>query len=182
MQACRARDGCLHGQVEAHHYCGCPNDEFRQCIIYDSDKPDARLIGIEYIISRRLFQGLPEEEKKLWHSHKFEVGKIALHSSRYMLHALLHWHAWCVGRGHPVRLAECCSAAECWFIALCCTPNMHRWTASCLRIRAQVMSGQLYAPGVPQVAEQAEMQKLVDTYGKTWHTWQVPPAYIGLLP
>jgi hypothetical protein len=61
-------------QVEAHHYCGCPSDEFRQCVIYDSDKPDARLIGIEYIISRRLFQGLPQEEKKLWHSHKFEVG------------------------------------------------------------------------------------------------------------
>ena len=53
----------------ASHCCS----EFRQCIIYDSDKPDARLIGIEYIISRRLFQTLPEEEKKLWHSHKFEV-------------------------------------------------------------------------------------------------------------
>ena len=35
------------------------------------------------------------------------------------------------------------------------------------------MSGQLYAPGVPQLAEEAEMQQLVDTYGKTWHTWQV---------
>ena len=64
---------CRMQQVEAHHYCGCPSDEFRQCVIYDSDKPDARLIGIEYIISRRLFQGLPQEEKKLWHSHKFEV-------------------------------------------------------------------------------------------------------------
>ncbi len=37
----------------------------------------------------------------------------------------------------------------------------------------QVMSGQLYAPGVPDTAELVEMKKLVDTYGKTWHTWQV---------
>jgi hypothetical protein len=45
----------------------------RQCIIYDSADNNARLIGIEYIISRRLFESLPEEEKKLWHSHQYEV-------------------------------------------------------------------------------------------------------------
>jgi hypothetical protein len=37
----------------------------------------------------------------------------------------------------------------------------------------QVVSGMLYAPGVPDSAEIVEMRKLVDTYGKTWHTWQV---------
>jgi len=45
----------------------------RQCVIYDSDKPNARLIGLEYIISSELFEGLPEEEKIYWHSHKYEV-------------------------------------------------------------------------------------------------------------
>lgn len=30
----------------------------------------ARLIGIEYIITERLFRELPEEEKKYWHSHQ----------------------------------------------------------------------------------------------------------------
>lgn len=39
----------------------------------DSEKANARLIGIEYIISRRLFEGLPEEEKRFWHSHSHEV-------------------------------------------------------------------------------------------------------------
>ena len=62
---------CL--QVEAHHYCGHLNEEVRQCIIYDSAEPKARLIGIEYIISRRLFESLPEEEKKMWHSHQYEA-------------------------------------------------------------------------------------------------------------
>ncbi len=35
------------------------------------------------------------------------------------------------------------------------------------------MSGELYAPGVPVVAENQEMQLLVDTYGKVWHFWQI---------
>ncbi len=60
-------------QVEAHHFCACPNEDVRQCVIYDSDKPNARLIGLEYIISSKLFAGLPEDEKIYWHSHKYEV-------------------------------------------------------------------------------------------------------------
>jgi len=42
-------------------------------VIFDSDEPGARLIGIEYIISERVYKGLNEEEKKLWHSHIHEV-------------------------------------------------------------------------------------------------------------
>jgi len=60
-------------QVEAHHYCSCLNDDFRQCLIYDSDQPDAKLIGVEYMISEKLFDELPEDEKRLWHSHVYEV-------------------------------------------------------------------------------------------------------------
>lgn len=95
-------------QVRAHHYCSHKNEEVLQCVIYDSHDKNARLIGIEYIISEALFKTLPAEEKKLWHSHKFEV-----------------------------------------------------------------MSGQLIAPGIPNIAENELMQKLVTTYGKTWHTWQI---------
>lgn len=95
-------------QVIAHHYCSHQNDDVLQCVIYDSHSKNARLIGIEYIISEDLFKALPEDEKKLWHSHRYEV-----------------------------------------------------------------MSGQLIAPGVPDLAEKEVMKKLVTTYGKTWHTWQI---------
>lgn len=44
--------------VHAHHLCTHMNEDFRQCIIYDSPKADARLIGIEYIISEKLFKGI----------------------------------------------------------------------------------------------------------------------------
>ncbi|KAF5752534.1 hypothetical protein HS088_TW01G00449 [Tripterygium wilfordii] len=60
-------------QVEAHHFCGHQNEEMRQCLIYDSPDPDARLIGLEYIVSENLFLTLPDEEKRMWHSHEYEV-------------------------------------------------------------------------------------------------------------
>jgi hypothetical protein len=65
--------GDMSRQVIAHHYCSVINEDVRQCVVYDSDKSDAKLIGVEYIISDRLFLTLPEEEKKLWHSHVYEV-------------------------------------------------------------------------------------------------------------
>jgi hypothetical protein len=63
----------MNRQVEAHHYCTHYNQDMRQCLIYDSPEPNARLIGVEYIVSEKLYQGLPDEEKKLWHTHEFEV-------------------------------------------------------------------------------------------------------------
>jgi len=60
-------------QLTAHHYCAPVGPEVMQCVIYDADREGARLVGIEYIVSARLFRSLPEAEKKLWHSHRFEV-------------------------------------------------------------------------------------------------------------
>jgi hypothetical protein len=59
--------------VEANHYCAHLNEDVRQCIIYDSNKPNARLIGIEYLIKPHLYEKLDTEERKLWHSHVYEV-------------------------------------------------------------------------------------------------------------
>jgi hypothetical protein len=99
-------NGHMKAQMEAHHYCAILNEEVIQCTIYDGNVRDAKLMGVEYIISAALFAALPEQEKALWHSHVHEV-----------------------------------------------------------------KSGQLLAPGIPELAEHALMQKLVGTYGKTWHTW-----------
>ncbi len=94
--------------VRADHYCSHLNAEVYQCIIYDSDQPNARLIGIEYIISEALFNGLPDEEKKLWHSRRYEI-----------------------------------------------------------------TSGLLTVSAASGVAEQKLVSELVNSYGKTWHFWQV---------
>ena len=60
-------------QVEAHHFCTHINEEFFQCVIYDGDKMESRLIGVEYIVSARIFESLPTDEKALWHSHRHET-------------------------------------------------------------------------------------------------------------
>ncbi len=60
-------------QVEASHFCIHLEHDLHQCVIFDSNRSDARLIGIEYIISAERYERLPEEEKPLWHSHHYEV-------------------------------------------------------------------------------------------------------------
>ncbi len=60
-------------QVEATHFCIHLQHDLHQCVIFDRNAPNARLIGIEYIISEERFRNLPQEEKRLWHSHHYEV-------------------------------------------------------------------------------------------------------------
>ena len=99
-------NGRAQAQVEAHHFCSVVNEEVTQCVVFDGNSSDARLMGVEYIISKRLFETLSPEEKPLWHSHVHEV-----------------------------------------------------------------KSGQLIAPGIPPMAEHELMEKIIGTYGKTWHIW-----------
>ena len=99
-------NGDMKGQMEAHHYCGHLNEDVIQCVIFDGNEENAKLMGVEYIVSKSLFEKLSAEEKYFWHSHVHEV-----------------------------------------------------------------RSGQLIAPGIPEVAEHEFMEKIAGTYGKTWHTW-----------
>jgi hypothetical protein len=66
-------NGNLNAQMEAHHYVNQVNEDLYQAIIFDGNGDDAKLMGIEYIITERLFKTLPAEEKALWHSHQYEV-------------------------------------------------------------------------------------------------------------
>ncbi|OAA53769.1 hypothetical protein SPI_09214 [Niveomyces insectorum RCEF 264] len=60
--------------VEANHYCAHLTEEVRQCLLYDSPNPGARLIGVEYMITPLLFATIEDAaERQLWHSHVFEV-------------------------------------------------------------------------------------------------------------
>ena len=66
-------NGNINAQMEAHHYVSQLNEEVYQAIVYDGNGHDAKIMGVEYIISARMFQLLDAEEKKLWHSHSHEV-------------------------------------------------------------------------------------------------------------
>jgi hypothetical protein len=101
---CARHEPSLH--MEAHHYCHQVNGEFFQCLVFDGNGSGANLIGVEYIISERLFEQLPPDETQYWHPHNYEV-----------------------------------------------------------------FSGELIAPGLPDAAEKAMLKFLLNSYGKTWHTW-----------
>jgi Protein of unknown function (DUF1264) len=108
--------GDMTRQVIAEHYCAHLNDEVLQCIIYDSNKPGARLIGVEYIVSAKIFDTLPSEEKKLWHSHNYEVKSGVLTApgmadadEKGLMKVLIGtygktWHFWQVDRGDKLPM------------------------------------------------------------------------------
>jgi hypothetical protein len=52
--------------VEANHYCSLVRKDLRQCLIYDSHEKDARLIGVEYMVPRHVYEILDPKEQKLW--------------------------------------------------------------------------------------------------------------------
>jgi hypothetical protein len=99
-------------QIEASHVCTHLTEDFHQCVIYDSRGPGAKLIGIEYIVSARVFETLPDDEKRLWHSHHYEVKSgqlIAPDLSESAEHAFMTglvttygktWHCWQIDRDH----------------------------------------------------------------------------------
>src|SRR5690606_11483694 len=93
-------------QMEAHHFCNQVNEDFAQGVLFDGNTREANLNGIEYSISERLFEALPQDERQYWHPHNYEI-----------------------------------------------------------------LSGQLVAPGIPDVAEKELMKGKVNSYGKTFHLW-----------
>ena len=66
------KDKPANAQV-AYHFCKPLNDNVAQCLLYDGTGPDARLIGVEYLVSDAVYRSMPEEERAYWHDHKHEV-------------------------------------------------------------------------------------------------------------
>ncbi|WP_405124413.1 OBAP family protein [Pseudomonas alloputida] len=93
-------------QMEAHHYCSILNEDVIQCVIFDGNTEEAKIMGIEYIIDEKLFAGLPAKEKAMWHSHGYEVSSgqliapgIPAPAEHALMERLAHtygktWHTW----------------------------------------------------------------------------------------
>jgi hypothetical protein len=97
----------------AYHFCKPVNEDLNQCVLYDGTGPDARLIGIEYLVSDAVYQKMPAEEKAYWHDHKHEVDAGLLKSitqtgedEKKTLAAVRPlwgkvYHTWASGRDYP---------------------------------------------------------------------------------
>ncbi len=93
-------------QMEAHHYCSILNEDVIQCVIYDGNTQDAKIMGIEYIIDEKLFSNLSKKEKSMWHNHGYEVSSgqliapgIPATAEHALMKRLAHtygktWHTW----------------------------------------------------------------------------------------
>ena len=60
----------------AHHYCKAVADGLLECQLYDSDAPDARLVGVEAVVNADTYSKFSADEKALWHYHKTEIPKV----------------------------------------------------------------------------------------------------------
>ncbi|MES2898157.1 MAG: OBAP family protein [Pseudomonadota bacterium] len=60
-------------QMESHHFCHQMSEDFAQRTLFNGNSRTAKLNGIEYIISEKLFETLPAEERKYWHPHNGEI-------------------------------------------------------------------------------------------------------------
>jgi hypothetical protein len=108
--------GDMKGQMEAHHFCGHLNEDSIQCVIFDGNRSDAKLMGVEYIVTRKLFDTLPPDEKHLWHSHVHEVRSgtliapgipdVAEHTLMQQLAGTYGktWHTWHTDRHNELPL------------------------------------------------------------------------------
>lgn len=60
----------------AHHFCKLVAGGFYECQLYDSDAPDARLVGVEVVVPADMYAKFSADEKALWHYHKTEIPKV----------------------------------------------------------------------------------------------------------
>ncbi len=57
-----------------HHYCKGVSDKILQCLLFDSTDPKAKLVAIEYFVSKDLTRKLPAIQwHRHFHDHKVEI-------------------------------------------------------------------------------------------------------------
>src|SRR5438874_9058269 len=164
--------GNMKRQLIAQHYCAHLSDEVLQCIIYDSEKKDARLIGVEYIVSAKIFESLPADEKKFWHSHNYEVKSGALTApgapeaaEKDLMKVLIGtygktWHTWQVDRGDKLPLG---------------IPQLMMAFTADGQAKANIIAerDKLYTPSATKKAARADIPDFkVDTGADSWQKGQ----------
>jgi hypothetical protein len=109
-------DGDPERQAETHQWCTRLDTEVAQCALFDGSGRDAKLIGVEYVVTESVYMQLPPEEKRLWHSHAYDVRSGALVApglsevAEYELMERLvrtygkTWTTWQVDEGHRVPM------------------------------------------------------------------------------
>ncbi len=68
--------GDAHPNEIAHHWCKSVSSSLIECLLYDSDAPTARLVGVETIVPASVWKTFSAAEQAMWHYHATELKKI----------------------------------------------------------------------------------------------------------
>ncbi|HKM80817.1 MAG TPA: DUF1264 domain-containing protein [Candidatus Acidoferrum sp.] len=163
------------------HYCAghssTGHDDMFQCVLFDSTGANAKLLGVEYVISNATYRALPEAEKKYWHRHTYEVlsgglvapGMLEADEKKFMKTLLTTWgkawHTWpdpktAVPVGEPLLIWSLTGDGQCDNAVVAARDKEFGIDTAAIRARRGKELG-LEVPQIPQ-------PKSMDDLGRQW--------------
>ena len=103
-------------QIDAAHFCNQLSEDFAQCVLFDGEGSEARMSGIEYIISGQLYATLSPVEREYWHPHNYEIlsGQLVAPglpaaAEKRLMQAKMNsygktWHTWMADPADPAQM------------------------------------------------------------------------------
>jgi len=167
--------------LTTQHYCAghasTGHDDMFQCVLFDGTGPNAKLLGVEYVISDAAYRALPAAEKKYWHSHAYEVlggglvapGMPAADEQKFMKTILTTWgkawHTWPdpktpVPLGEPLLIWSLTGDGQCDNAVVAARDKEFGTDTAAIRARRAKEFG-LEVPQIPQ-------PKALDELGRQW--------------
>jgi hypothetical protein len=61
----------------AHHWCRAAENGVTECLLFDSDAPNAQLVGVETVVPTATWKTYSPTEQALWHYHRVEIPKVS---------------------------------------------------------------------------------------------------------
>jgi hypothetical protein len=61
----------------AHHWCRPAEGGISECALFDSDAPNAQLVGVEVVVPTAMWKTFSASEQAQWHSHRTQLQKLS---------------------------------------------------------------------------------------------------------
>lgn len=167
--------------LTTQHYCAghtsSGHEDMFQCVLFDGTGTNAKLLGVEYVISDSAYRALPDGEKKYWHPHSYEVlggGLVAPgmpedDEKKFMKMILTTWgkawHTWpdpttSVPLGGPLLIWSLTADGQCDSAVVAARDKEHGVDTAAIRTRR----GKELGLEVPQIPH----PKSMDDHGRQW--------------
>jgi len=169
-------------QIITQHFCAAHSTDEHgeamfQCMLFDKATDNAKLLGVEYVITEKTYRQLSDGEKKYWHPHTYEVlggmliapGMDAGEEQKFMKTILTTWgkawHTWpdpntAVPVGEPLLIWSLTGDAQADESVVAKRDRQYNVSTALVRERR----GRELGLQVPQVS----LPKSMDALGRKW--------------